>query len=120
MNLITYLLFVSSALISACSGNLDGGSDTNPPYSCDNRFYTSTCADWDANVTKADAEASCDGKVVESRCPRDPAVGICTVPNPKGEGQLTNTYYSNGPEPYTEATAREACASFPSSTFRTP
>jgi hypothetical protein len=54
------------------------------------------------------AAASCDGVVLEMRCPLDKAVGICKVVTDNGE-TLTNTYYSEGATPWTASTSSEVC-----------
>jgi hypothetical protein len=125
---ITSLLIFSSSFPFACSSEtLDIGSATNATstgkhYACDNRSIESTCADFPDGTSQAVAERYCDGIIIETPCPLERAVGICAAPSQSKDvpGEATNTYYSDGPEPRTEATAREACASFPGSTFRTP
>ncbi len=122
MKLFTTSLIVSSALLLACSsGTLDGGSKREPSYACDNRAIESTCAAFLIGVTKAEAAGSCDGTLVETSCPMERAVGICTVALPKGGRPLaSNTYYSDGPDPQTEASARKTCVEVFAGTFRTP
>ena len=114
-------LVFSSALLVGCSdGRLDGGSTTEPPYACDNRAIDSTCAAFLLGVTRKEAAASCDGIVIETACPAERAVGVCTVTLPNGSRPLlSNTYYSDGPEPRTEDAARKTCVEVQSGTFRT-
>jgi hypothetical protein len=74
---------------------------------CDNRAIESTCADYPEGTTAEDAASSCDGVVQTQPCPKDEAVGTCSVTLPAGV--IVNTYYSVGPRAWTEATARETC-----------
>ena len=101
----TTLLLIACTLI-ACSGEtLDGGSTR---YACDNRSIESTCATFPEHTVKEDAAKYCDGSVIAQGCPPENVIGDCSI----GVPTVLNTYYSDGPTPWTEATAREACADF--------
>jgi hypothetical protein len=88
-------------------------------HACDNRMIESTCADFPDGVTKEYAAAHCDGVVLEVACQSSLAVGICKVVLTTGE-TLTNTYYSDGATPWTEATASNKCTTALMGTFQKP
>lgn len=114
------LLILASGLFVACGGqSLDGGSNASalePLYACDNRSLESTCAEFPKGTTRSKAESTCDGFVVDGRCPLEHAVGVCTVST--NLGLMTNTYYANGVKAHTEADARKTCEGF-AGVFRT-
>lgn len=136
MKLFTHIvLVVASSLVACSSGTLDGGSNTKssalvqPVYSCDNRSLDSYCVEFPSGFTKAEAEAVCDGTVVAAPCPLEHAVGVCEIFLVEGEpgacaacsptDKLVGTYYDDGPNPHTPATAKETCQKF-SVLFHTP
>jgi hypothetical protein len=101
---------------SGGAGTGDGGPGTT--YACDNRTLDSTCADYWSGATRSEADASCDGTVLEGACPSDSAVGSCTVLANNGKA-LTNTFYGGGPKPWTEASAMASCTTA-GGTFKKP
>lgn len=114
-SILTFALLTFALLVAACGDDkLDGGSNDTGRHSCDNRAIESTCADFPPGTTEADAKSSCDGNVVMDLCTATGAVGVCSVQ--VATGTLTNTYYGDGPKPWTAATARDACGA--NSTFR--
>lgn len=99
--------------LQACGSDDDDATATSSAsgrLACDNRAIESTCADFAPGTTRAVADGSCDGALLEAACPSASAVGRCTVKSAQGE--LVNTYYSDGPSPRTEASARETCNTF--------
>ena len=102
------LTIVLSLFVAACSNTLEGGSNENAAHiACDNRALDSTCADYPAGTTKEQAQKTCDGKVVATTCPLERGVGACSVS--ASNGPITNTYYTDGPKPWTVESARGAC-----------
>jgi hypothetical protein len=96
--------------VSASSGGAGGtGGAAGVRYACDNRLLDSSCADYWSDATKTEVTGSCDGAVLEVRCPTEGAIGSCSLTANNGK-LLTSTYYSSGAQPWTEATAMTACA----------
>jgi hypothetical protein len=106
-------LALGVALLAACSSSASSSSSsaqTASAYACDNTAIESTCADYAPDQSKATADGSCDGKVVDGPCPSAHSVGTCAI-LAHGE-HMKNTYYDNGPTPHTAADAKTACDGF--------
>jgi hypothetical protein len=96
----------------AGAGGSGGAGGASAAYVCDNRSLESRCFDYWSEAMKSDVEASCDGSVIEGPCPLDKAVGTCaiTAENPPNTGKVfTAVYYSDGVQPWTQATAQADC-----------
>ncbi len=116
---LAFLMVLASPACS--SNNLDVG--TSSTFYCDNRNLDSTCADYPAGATSAEARGSCDGILSGGACPRGVGVvGTCSALAERGPlvgKRLTNVYYDSGATPRTTESARATCEKF-GGTFSAP
>lgn len=107
---LTALVFsLLPVLLVGCSEDdtAPAPASTTQRYACDNRSKESTCADFAAGTSRADAAGSCDGVLLETTCPRDGVVGSCAVTTARGA--LGNVYYASGTKTWTVEAAEAAC-----------
>lgn len=81
----------------------DGGSAATGTFACDHHSLDSTCTTYAAGTSQSDAQASCDGTLLQTACPTVASVGRCQI------GGETDVYYSDGATPQTAATAKQSC-----------
>jgi hypothetical protein len=93
-------------------GNLGGGSlgglggsdgGVTGTFACDHHSLDSTCTTYESGTLQSDAQASCNGTLLQTVCPTTAAVGHCQI------GGDIDVYYSDGTTPHTAAEAKQTC-----------
>jgi hypothetical protein len=79
----------------------DGG--VTGTFACDHRSLDSTCTTYASGTAQADAQARCDGTLLQTACPTSSSVGECQF------AAETDIYYSDGTTPHTATDAKQAC-----------
>jgi hypothetical protein len=79
----------------------DGG--VTGTFACDHHALDSTCTTYASGTAQADAQARCDGTLLQTACPTSSSVGQCQF------SRQTDTYYSDGTTPHTATDAKQTC-----------
>ena len=87
------------------SGSLTPSSDAGVTgtFACDHHAVDSTCTTYAAGTAQTDAQASCDGTLLQTACPTGGSVGKCQF------SRETDVYYSDGTTPHTATDAKQTC-----------
>ena len=91
-------------------GSLGGGSVTpagdggvTGTFACDHHALDSTCTTYASGTAQSDAQASCDGTLLQNACPTTASAGACQF------SRETDVYYSDGTTPHTATDAKQTC-----------
>jgi hypothetical protein len=90
---------------SLSSGSLGPATDggVTGTFACDHHAVDSTCTTYASGTAQTDAQARCDGTLLQTACPTSSSVGQCQFANE------TDVYYSDGTTPHTPADAKQTC-----------